>query len=263
MRRAQPVPQPRVGEQRRAMARDFVDVRPIGGARRLEAPQLGEGRIDQLHPPVGAEHRDAFLQRVERLALHSGQGVDLRGERVALRGVVEEIGDAALRVGARHDAQRAPVGQMPDGLDRLDRLIGGERLRFPAAKVRLLGQLPLGAQAIENFAVGRLRVEKRRVERPDLPIGRVVEGQALGAVENRHRRRQLIEHARIGAGVALHFGAKRLQFGKIVGQSRPRRLRWRPRRPRTSCARPPRPPGPGAARRPIAGAPRALRRTES
>ena len=86
------------------MARDLVDMRPFGGALGFEAPQLGEGGIDELHPPIGAEHRDAFLQRIERFTLHAGQGVYLGGQRVALRRVVEQISDAALRVGARHDA---------------------------------------------------------------------------------------------------------------------------------------------------------------
>ena len=216
--RAQAVPHLPVVEQRRAQARDFVDVRPVGGARRVEAPHLGERRIDQLHPPVGAEHRHAFLQRVERLVLHAGHGVDLRGERVALGRVVEQVGDAALRIGARDDAQRAPVGQMPDALGRLDRLIGGERLRLPAAEIGLLRQLARRAQAIENLAVGRLRIEEGGIERPDLAVGGVVEGQLLGAVEDRHGGRQLVEHARIGAEVALHLDAHGLELGKIVGE---------------------------------------------
>ena len=209
-------------EQRRAKSRATSSIcGRVGGVGGIEAPQRGEGGIDQLHPPVRAEHGDAFLQRVERLALHAGQRVELRGEREALRRVVEEVGDAALRIGAGHDAQRAPVGQVPDVLDRVDRLIGRERLRLPGAEVGLLGQLPLGAQSIEHFAVGRLLIEEGGVERPDLAIGGVVEDQPLGAVEDRHRRRQLIEHARIGADVALHLGAQR---------ARVRKDRWRCRR---------------------------------
>jgi len=79
--------------------------------------------------------------------------VDLRGERVALGRVVEQVGDAALRIGARHDAKRASVGQMPDALGRLDRLIGGERLRLPAAEV-LFRQLARPRAGDRDFAVG-------------------------------------------------------------------------------------------------------------
>ena len=42
--RPQPVPQLAVVEQRRAETRHFVDVRPLGGARRIEPPHRGEGR---------------------------------------------------------------------------------------------------------------------------------------------------------------------------------------------------------------------------
>ena len=76
--------------------------------------RLREGRIEEFEPAVGAEHGDAFLQRVERLALHADQGIELRFEMVALGDIVEEIGDAALRIGTDDDAQRPPVGQIPD-----------------------------------------------------------------------------------------------------------------------------------------------------
>ena len=46
----------------------------------------------------------------------------------ALGDVVEEISDAALRIRTDDDAQRPPVGQIPDLLARLDRLIGGEEI---------------------------------------------------------------------------------------------------------------------------------------
>ena len=162
--------------QRLAGARDLVDVRAGAQDGRVEAPERGEGRIEQLHAPVGAERRHALLERVERLALHVGERVDLRGERVALRGVVIEIGDAAFRIGAGDDAQGAPVRQMPDGLAWLDCAIGVQLLRLPGGKVDLLRQLPLGAERIEDFAVARPLVEEGRLERPDLPVGGIVQG---------------------------------------------------------------------------------------
>src|SRR5271168_4036137 len=112
-------------------------MRTRGGASGIEAPQRGEGGVDQFHPPIRAKHGDAFLQRVERLALYARQGVELRGERKALRRVIEEVGDAALWIGAGDDAQGAAVGQVPDGLDRVHRLIRRERLSLPGSEVGL------------------------------------------------------------------------------------------------------------------------------
>src|SRR5271163_781449 len=201
-----------VSSGRKSRATSSICGRAASG---IEAPQRGEGGVDQFHPPVRAEHGDAFLQRVERLALYARQSVELRGEREALRRVIEEVGDAALRIGAGDDAQGAAVGQVPDGLDRVHRLVRRERLSLPGSEVGLLRQLPLGAQSIENFTVGRALLEKSEVERPNLAIGSVEEDQAFGAVEDRNRRRQLIEHALIGADVALHLGAQRLGLGKI------------------------------------------------
>ena len=40
---------------------------------RPQRPDAGEGRVEQFEAPVAAEHRDAFLQRVEGLALHADQ----------------------------------------------------------------------------------------------------------------------------------------------------------------------------------------------
>ena len=162
-----------------------------------------------------------------------------------------------MRIGAGDDAQRAAVGQVPDALDRLDRLIGGERLRLPAAEIGLLGQLSRRPQAVEDFAVGRLRIEEGGIERPDLAVGGVVEGQLLGAVEDRHRRRQLVEHARVGAEVALHLGRARFRARRDRWRGRPRRRRWRPRWLRTACDRRRRPPGRARARRRRRRAPRA------
>ena len=63
----------------------------------------------------------------------------------ALRHVVEQIGDAALRIGDGDDAQcPRPAGTTM--LARLDRLIGGEDPGLPTAVIGLLGQAALGAQ---------------------------------------------------------------------------------------------------------------------
>ena len=154
--------------QRLAGARDLIDMRAFAQDCRIDSPNFREGRIEQLHAPVGAERRDPFLERVERFALHMGKRVDLGGKREALRRIVIEIGDAALRIGTGDNAQRPSVGQMPHGFARLDRLIGAQLLRLPGAEVDLFGQLPFGAQAIEDFAVARPLIEKGGLERPDL-----------------------------------------------------------------------------------------------
>ena len=133
----------------------------------------------QLQAPVGAEHRHALFQGVERLALHAGQRVDLRFELEALAHIVEEIGDAALRIGIGDDAQRAPVGQMPPGLARLDRRDRRPGVRLPGAEIRLFGQFACGAQTIEHFAVGRARGEEGLIERPELLIGGIAEDEIL------------------------------------------------------------------------------------
>ena len=178
----------------------------------------------ELHPPVGAEHGHALFERIQRLALHPRQRIDLGGESVALRRVVEEIGDAALRIGARHHPERAPVGQMPDRFARLDRLIGGKRLRLPLAEVFLLGQLALGAQRVEDLAVGRLLIEEGRFERPDLPIGGVVEDEPLRPVEDGHRGRQLVEHGAVGPDMMLDFRAQPFDLGEVEREAGVARL---------------------------------------
>ena len=79
---------------------------------------------------------------------------------IALGDVVEEIGDAALRIGVDDDAQRAPVRQIPDLLARLVRLVGRHQARLPDAEIGLLGQPARGAQAVENFGIRRRLVEE-------------------------------------------------------------------------------------------------------
>ena len=92
---------------------ELVDVRLLGERAARQLPDLGESRVEQLEAPVGAEHRDAFLEAVERLALHVDQGVVARFQREALGLVVEQIGDAAVGALLGENVERAPVGQVP------------------------------------------------------------------------------------------------------------------------------------------------------
>ena len=81
--------------------------------RRIELPHLREHRIEQPQPAVAREHRDAFRQVVEGLALHADQRLEAALEIERLGDVVVEIDHAAFRIGRGDDAQRAAVGQVP------------------------------------------------------------------------------------------------------------------------------------------------------
>ena len=84
--------------------------REIGGA---QVPDAGEGGVVQLQRAVGAEHGDAFLQRVERRGLHLDQRVVGAFQRELFGDVLIEEREAAERMRLRHDAQRLAAGQMP------------------------------------------------------------------------------------------------------------------------------------------------------
>ena len=215
----EPVPRGGIAAQGAAALRDRVDMRMVAEPRRVDAPHRREHRVEEFHPSVGAEHRHALLQRVERFALDVGERGHLRGERIALRRVVVEIGDAALGVGAGDDAQGAAVRQVPDGLARLDRLIGLHQLGLPGAEIRLLGQLALGPEPVEDLSIGRMAVEEAGIERPHLAIGRIVEGEPLRLVEDRDRGRQAVDHAGIIVFVAVHLRFQRGRLGDVVGDA--------------------------------------------
>ena len=108
-----------VGAQVEADARDLVDVRLAGQLGAIEPPQPREGGVGQLEPAIGGEDGDALLQRVERLALHPRLGVELGFQVEMLGDVIEQVGDAALRIGVDHRAQGATVGQVPHLLRRV------------------------------------------------------------------------------------------------------------------------------------------------
>ena len=100
-----------------------------------------------------------------------------------------------------------------------DRAITREDVRLPGAEICLLRQLAGGAKAIEHFAVGRTRSEERRVEIPQLLIGRVAEDEVLAAVENRDRGRQLIEGSQLRLHLPLQIDAHRLEFRHVDGDA--------------------------------------------
>ena len=183
----------------------------------INSPQRGEGRICELQPAVGAKHRDAFLQRLERFALHTCQRVELRFEMEALGNVVEEVRDAALRIGIGDDAERAAVRQIPGLLARLDRLISRHEAVLPGTEVGLFGQAALGAQSIEDFRIARVVFEECRVERPEFAIRRIIEDKALLAIENRDAGRHLIKRAGMRFHLPLEICARGLEFAQVFG----------------------------------------------
>ena len=137
----------------------------------------------------------------------------------ALGDVVEEVGEAALRVRVGDDPERPPVGQVPPALLRLDGPVGGEQTGLPAAEIRLLGELAGGAQPIEDLAVRRGGFEKRLVEVPELAVGGVVEGEPLLSVEDRDRGRQLVERAGVRLHLALEVVADAIELRNVDGDA--------------------------------------------
>ena len=178
---------------------------------------------------VGAENRDAFMQRLQRLALHAVQRIEPRFEIIGLGRIVIEIGDAALRIGVRDDVDNAPVRQMPGMANRLGRPIGLKQPLLPRPVVGFDRHALLGAQAVENFAVGRLLFEKFGVELPELSVSVIAIDEAPRSVEARHGRGQLIERAHMRLHLLLEIGAHRLDLMAVDGDrrraARGRRLR--------------------------------------
>ena len=129
-----------VAGERMAPADHRLDMRALLQRRRIELPHLREHRIEQPQPAVAREHRDAFGQVVERLALHADQRLVAALELERLGDVVVEIDHAAFRIGRGDDAQRAAVGQVPFVLTGFGGPIGLVQLGLPFAEVLLLRQ---------------------------------------------------------------------------------------------------------------------------
>ncbi len=103
----------RIVEMLARLQDEFVDVRLLGERPARQLPDFRQSRVEQLEAAVGAEHRHAFLEAVERLALHVDQRIVAALEREPLRLVDEEVGDAAVGAFLGQHLQRAPVRQVP------------------------------------------------------------------------------------------------------------------------------------------------------
>ncbi len=131
---------------------------------RRQLPHLDESRVEQFGPAIAAEYRDALGEAVERLALDTIEAVELPLEVQAFGDVVEQIGDAAFRIGRGDDAERASVRQEPGVLGGFDSAIGLVQLRLPGPEIRLLRQLARGAQPVEHAGIVGVAVEERGFE---------------------------------------------------------------------------------------------------
>ena len=207
---------------------DVGDMRLAVEDRRVEAEDGGEGRIVEPEPAVGAEHRDAFGEVVEGLALDVDQRVVAALEVEPLGDVLVDPGHPALRVGIGDDAERLAVGQVPALFPGLDRPVGGEQLGPP----RLGSRACSGSCA--RRAAGRARrcssgceFEEGGVEAEQAAIGGVVRLEPPVRPEDGDRRGELVE----GAGVEVDLAAER-RLGRLDA-------------PVTSTAMPPLPLGRG------------------
>ena len=210
-----------LGCERPAEPDDRVDMRAAGEHLRRKPPHVGEGAVGELEPAVGAEHRDALLEGVQGLALHAHQRVVLRFEMDALGHVVEQVGQAALRIGIGDDAQRAAVGQVPPVSLRLDGADSPRARRlFQVAEVRLLGQLARRAQAVEDLAVRRPRVRGRPGRAPRAADRRRCGTRAAACASNIATAVGSWSSVRTCAShLPLQIGANRLEFRDVEGDA--------------------------------------------
>jgi hypothetical protein len=154
-RAAQPHPERLVRIERCAPRHDrsicgrsagFVPLRSFECRRHSRA----KAGIVQIEPAVAAEHRNAFVERLQGLALDADQRFVAPHQLQSLGHVVEQISDAPFRVRRSDDAQGAVVRQIPFMLARLDRPVGIVQLGFPFAEVCLLGSLRAARRPVEH-----------------------------------------------------------------------------------------------------------------
>src|ERR1700757_4954526 len=113
-------------------------MRPSGKRFRREAPHPPESGIVQPESAVTAEDGAAFGEIVERFTLDADKLFEAPFQIEAFGDIVEQISDAAVGVGRGDDTKRAPAGQMPGMLPRLDSAIGFVQLRLPLPEILLL-----------------------------------------------------------------------------------------------------------------------------
>ena len=201
-----------------ALVDDAINVRPFLEQAAREAPDLQERRVEKLEAPVGREHGDAFVQAVQRLALHIDEGIVAALQRETLGGVVVEIGEPAVGALRRDHMDGAAVEQVPPVLVLGAGLVAGQDLGLPVAVVDHLRQARQLAQTVEQLAVRRLGGEPVGIERPQGAIGLVEERQPLIGAEDGHAGGDAIECALVGCHVPHQLALRRLQRRHVDGR---------------------------------------------
>ena len=189
-----------------ASADDVGDMRLVGGEEgAVDVEDRGEGRIVEPEAPVGAEHRHAFAQVIEGLALDAAQRGDLALQLQPLGDVLVDPGHAPLRVGIGDDAERLAVGQVPVLVASLGRAVDREQFRPPGAEIPLLRDAARDAEPVEHGVLVRPGVEEGRVEIEEAAIGGVVRLEPAVGAEDGDGSGELVE----GAGVEVDLAAER------------------------------------------------------
>jgi len=169
--------------------------------------------------PVGAEHRHAFLQDIQRRRLHLLRRLERAFQRQPFADIFIEIGDAARRMRLADHLDGLAVRQVPLvlAMRAAPGVIERQPRLLPALPVALLRQLAAFAQPVQHFAVGWMLFEETFRQAPQKGEGAVVEGQFLVAAEYRHRRLQLVQRVGMGVDMSLQprFGAGKV--GDIDG----------------------------------------------
>ena len=204
-----------VAGERVAPADHRLDMRALLQRGRIELPHLREHRIEQPQPPVAREHRDAFRQIVEGLALHADQRLEAPLQVERLGDVVVEVDHAAFRIGRGDDAQGAAAGQVPFVRLGLGRAIGLVQLGLPLAEVLLLRQPARVAQAVEDRGIARALIEEAGLELPEHMEGGVVEGEAAVDAEDGDAGGEIVERAAVGVDHARELGAHDVGLGRV------------------------------------------------
>ena len=144
----------------------------------FEFPDAGKGGVVQLQLAVGAEHRHAFAQRVQRRGLHLHQRVVVALQRQAGGDVFIQEGQAAEGMRLGDDADRLATGHVPGffaGMFARAVLIQRQAAALPGLIVALFGQFAAVAQPVEDFAVAGVLVEEAFGQAPQPHEGLVVE----------------------------------------------------------------------------------------
>ena len=202
-----------------ALTNDLVDVRLVLERASTELPDAFEGVIEELQTAVRAEHGNAFIEMVERLALNADHLIVAARERYAFGFVLIEVRDTAIGTFLGHHMQRAAIGKMPPLLGLRTSLVAGENLGFPFAIVHDLGDAASLAQAIEKLAMHRALAQPVCIELPELGEGLVEEAEPLVAREDGDGSRDAVECAIEGGDEAVEFAFRALDGRDVDGAS--------------------------------------------